>query len=118
MEEKEIKKGLISILYDKDQDYLFPKDEASAVADKLYEEWREDRAAKFLDIYKRNHKSFEKLEEEYIGGYINEMLNIDFFASPKKRKRVFYDFYSQMEKELRENNYNLSELLKQKQSDF
>lgn len=118
MEEKEIKKGLMKILYDKEEDYLFPKDDASAVADRLYKDWGEIRANNFLNIYKKNVSSFEKLGNEYMGSYFNEIMNIDFLTSPKKRKRVIYDLYSQIEKELRENDYDISKLLKKKQSDF
>ncbi len=110
MEEKEIKKGLIGILYNKENEGFVHEDDAYNIANKMYEEWGENRAKDFLAAYEKDREPFKEFKRECIKHYMTGVIAI----TPRFIINSAYPtVLKYMELNLRENNYNVIKLLEE-----
>ncbi|MCL4362626.1 MAG: hypothetical protein QXD02_04400 [Candidatus Parvarchaeum sp.] len=109
MEKKNVKK-LAELIYDPEEDFLLSKQAAVGIAERFYKELG-NNAEKFTSFYRSNKEKAEKIFEDYLS--FNSLSSVfNSLTDEKAMQSLIYKNLLKMEKDLRENSYDVKKIEK------
>ncbi len=111
MEKKGIK-SLADLIYSPEDDLFLSKPAAISMAEKFYKKLGEEAAEKFTSFFKSNEDEIKEMFKKYLNLFSSSDL-FNAMMYEKGMQRLIYRNLSMIEKDLRENSYNLKKVYKQ-----